>query len=612
MFKLGAYSVETTVVRQRLKVITSLIGAAFVCLIIKLGYMQIAQSDYYRSEAEKTQVRQVRVVPSRGVMYDRNGEVLADTRSAFDICIPMLSEAQILKPQGWVATLFKTLDIKPDQLLQQIANQRKFSGVSDQNRILLKEDVSEELVAYLAERMPQVIIVPTSKRQYSRLAVHALGYVDRINENDLKWMNRESYSQNDRIGRAGLEQNYESYLRGTVGIKAIEVNVHEKAVREVTEISKRSQPKAGAPIFTAIDIELQKMAEGLMEGKAGAIVALDPRTGEVLTFLSKPDYDPNGFTYGLTPALWKQLINDPFHVLQNRPIQGLYPPGSVFKIVVATAALEEGAITTQTTFTCRGRFNLGRRTWKCWKEHGHGTVNVYQALEMSCDVFFYNVGILTGVSRLHKYALKYGLGEKSGVDIKGEKAGLIPDATSRPEPNRLWSNGDTANTAIGQGLVIVTPLQIANMFAAVANGKVIYKPHLVKKIKLAPNQFLEKEPDVFKKLDISQSTLNIVRSGLWQVVNGSRGTARAHRLEGVELAGKTGTAQNPHGEDHAWFAAYGPFANPELVIAVLVENGGHGASTAAPLAAQLFQNYFERKSQPQKLTAKAANDDSLF
>jgi penicillin-binding protein 2 len=348
-------------------------------------------------------------------------------------------------------------------------------------------------------------------------------------------------------------------------------------------------------VVSTLDAALQRKAEELLVDKAGAIIALDPRNGEVLALASKPDFDSNLFIASLDQETWRRIVTDPSHPLQNRAISGLYPLGSAFKIVTGTAGLETGAISPDEFTSCPGYFLLKGTRFNCWQEKGHGRVNFHDAMRNSCNVYFYRLSLrrAMGPDILRHYAAKFGLGELTGIDISGEKRGFIPSSRDIPEKGRRWGAADTVNMSIGQGMVLVTPLQVANMMALIAVGK-NYKLHLVKRIELVTGETEIIQPEMLQRLNISSRTLNVLRQSLRAVVN-NYGTGALARLPDVVAAGKTGTAETSSGEPHAWFTGYAPFTNPEIVVAIIVEHGASGAKTAAPLAREIFQTYFDNK-----------------
>jgi penicillin-binding protein 2 len=406
----------------------------------------------------------------------------------------------------------------------------------------------------------------------------------------------------DFIGKFGIEKAYETLLRGKRGGRQVEVNATGQIVRVLESV--HAQP--GENVYLTIDQQLQKATEDLLRNKAAAAVAIDPGNGEVLAMASSPSFDPNLFVTGMTRDQWHAIISNPYRTLENKAIQAEYPPASTYKLITAIAGLEEGVIDENSTHFCPGFYKYGNRVFRCWKRGGHGKVDVIQALKVSCDVFFYQVGEALGVDRLAWYAKAAGLGDITGVHLDRESRGLIPTADwKRKRFGVPWMGGETLSVAIGQGYNLTTPLQMANLTGAVGKGGVRYKPQLVKKRVTAENQVtFEYQPQIAGRIPIKTSTLALVKSGLWQVVNESRGTAYRSRLKGVDLSGKTGTAQvvgrksesyneipDDMFKDHAWFVAYAPSDDPQIAVAVIVEHGEHGSSAAAPVAREIIRTY---------------------
>ena len=391
------------------------------------------------------------------------------------------------------------------------------------------------------------------------------------------------------IGQWGIEKLFDDSLRGTSGSRVIEVNALGREIRLLQE----KMPIKGKDITLSIDINLQKEAEKAFGEKAGALVAIKPDTGEILGMISKPSFDPNLFTRGISHEKWAAITEDKKNPMLNRALQSQYPPGSTFKIVTAIAALEEGVINPRTKVDCRGGINYGRWHFGCWRKNGHGVISLHRAIVESCDVYFYEVGRRLGIDKIYEYATSLGLGKKTGIDLGKEREGLVPNTKWKLENKKLpWFLGETFNASIGQGYVAVTPIQLAVMTSAIANGGTVYKPLLIK----------NSSPTISGRLNISPDTLETIKKGLFGVVNEAGGTGYAAKSELVTIAGKTGTAQvvtqksGSHyvGEkfrDHAWFVAFAPVEKPEIALAVLVEHGGHGGGAAAPIAKSAIEAY---------------------
>jgi penicillin-binding protein 2 len=550
----------------------------FCALVLRLGYLQIVCTEYYTRRSEDNRIRPVRLTPPRGVLYDRYGvEPLADNETVFDVYVAPTKADYLSDLNERRREALEQLELAPEEILKKL----KASRTAAFEPVVIKEDVDKDVAAYLAEsnsHIPEIIIQARPKRRYKRLAAHIIGYTAPVDKEDLK----NGYVLSDVIGKAGVEAEYEEDLKGDLDWKMVEVNAFGHIVRDLP-LPIKAEP--GHNLNLTLDLALQREAEALLEGSAdppgrpyrGAIIAIDPRNGEILAMASKPDFDPNIFAGRCSKEDWNELISSHDKPLLNRAIMGEYPPGSTFKVVTATAALEEGKIDKNKRFYCDGKFPLGDRVFKCLGVHGY--VNIHEALVESCNVFFYKVAHQRGVTIpiMHEYAVKYGLGKRTGMDIPGEKPGSIPRTGKYP--------GDRINVSIGQGELLVTPLQMANLICVIANRGFSYKPHIV-------NHPQNHKPELLVDLrgQISLKTINIIRDALKDVVK--RGSGRQAKLPDHQVAGKTGSAQNPRGDEHAWFIGFAPFHEPEIAVAVIVENAGRGSRVAAPIAGQIFAEYF--------------------
>ncbi len=456
------------------------------------------------------------------------------------------------------------------------------------------------------------------------LSAHIIGYLSEINPKELKSGAFPDTRPGDFIGKFGAEKAFDGFLRGKRGGRQVEVNATGQVVRVLNTV----EAHPGHNIFLTIDQKLQEKAERLLGGLAGAVVAMTPSTGEVLVLASSPSFDQNAFVSGLSRKQWRTLQSNPFRSMENKAIQGEYPPASTYKIITAIAGLEEGVIDTSTTFYCPGFYRYGDRVFRCWKKGGHGTVNIFRALSESCDVFFYQVGQKLGVDRLAWHAKASGLGAATGINLDHEANGLIPTAAWKKRRTGVpWQRGETLSVAIGQGYNLVTPLQMAVLTAAVANGGVAYKPLILRSIESADGKVVfENQKQVLRKLPASRRTLDIVKRGLWEVVNSEKGTAKIARVRGINISGKTGTAQvvgwrkgdtsrkierAPHQKAHAWFVAYAPTEDPKIAVSVVVEHGEHGSSAAAPIAREIIKAYLQRE-KPRIFTKDADATDRLI
>jgi penicillin-binding protein 2 len=429
----------------------------------------------------------------------------------------------------------------------------------------------------------------------SRFAAHLLGYVREANDEQLK---QGRYRRGDMVGQSGLERLLDEFLRGKDGGERIEVDAMGRQMRMI----QSTEPNPGAQVVTTIDRRVQEAAERAMEGHAGAIVVMDPRNGDVLAMVSTPAFEIDRFTGTIDRNAWLRVIQDPEHPLLNRTIQSQYAPGSVFKIVVAAAGLQEGTLAPTDRTNCTGDFHLGEWTFKDWKAEGHGSVDLLGAIRESCNVFFYEKGLKIGGAAIAKYASAFGLGAATRIDLPGEKLGLIPRPRLRRD-KRVggWHAGETVNMSIGQGAVLVTPMQVARLMSAVANGGVLWKPRLVQRIERPDKGVVWSDGgSVTGHVDLSPMVWAFLRQSLWAVVN-DNGTGAGARIAGLDVAGKTGTAQMiaksraDRGQDHAWFASFAPVSEPEAVVIVLVERGGKGGQVAAPIARKVLNAIFMEK-----------------
>jgi penicillin-binding protein 2 len=580
-----------------------IICAAFGALIVRLLYLQIIQGQDFNRQSEINSIRLQSVEASRGLIFDRNGTLLVDNRPSFDLSI-------ILKDAKPVADTLKKLSdyiqIPEADLLETINAKR---GQASFRPILLKADIGRDVLAAIKVHryeLPGVVVDITPRRQYihSNSAAHLLGYLSEINPEELKCQDYLSCKGGDFIGKYGVERTYESNLRGQRGGRQVKVN----ATGQVVEVLNSVDGQAGSNVFLTIDYRLQQKAEELMINHVGAVVALDPQNGDILAMVSSPAFDQNAFVTGLSREQWSDLASNSDRPMENKAIQAEYPPASTYKIVTAMAGLEEAVIDENTVFECPGHLVFGNRVFRCWRKIGHGTVNVRRALAESCDVFFYHVGIELGVDRLAWYARACGLGTPTGIDLNPESSGLIPSSAWKQKRIGVpWQKGETLSIAIGQGYNLTTPIQMAALIAAIGNQGVRLKPAILKTIKTVEGKVIyESQPQIVGRLPASAKTLEIVRDGLWQVVNDRKGTAYQSRIKGIEMAGKTGTAQvvgrkkegsmseedlADHLKSHAWFVAYAPAQQPRIAVAVMVEHGEHGSSAAAPVASEIIRTY---------------------
>ncbi len=586
-------------------------SAVFSVLLIRLYYLQIIAGAEYRRLSEHNCIRLQTIPPSRGLIYDRNRHLLVDNRPSYNLYI-VPRDAQPLRP-----TLIKLagyIDETVDQLQEIVDKNRRRAAYE---RVLLKEDIDRDALGAIEVNrydLPGVIIRAEPRRHYiyGDSAAHLIGYLGEISEAELADDTaHEGCRPGDLVGKFGIEKTAEPILRGRSGGRQVEVDATGQVVRVLEEVP----PEPGLNLWLTIDHGLQCKTEILLNGVAGSAVAMDPTNGQILALASSPAFDPNHFVSGLSRTRWRDLVSDPFRPMENKAVQGEYPPASTYKIVTAMAGLEEGVIDETTRFYCPGFYRLGNQVFRCWKRGGHGHVNVRQALAGSCDVFFYQVGQKLGVDRLAEYARRCGLGLPSGIVLDREAAGLVPTSEwKRRRFGEPWMGGETLPVAIGQGYNLTTPLQMLVLTAAVANGGLLHPPVIVRRIESADGRTDAEDvtfgPDrASKRLPTSDETLEIIRDGLLQVVNEVGGTARVSRLKDIDVAGKTGTGQvvgrrrggderevplPVHLRAHAWFVAYAPAKAPRIAVVVMVEHGEHGSGTAAPIAREMIRHYLTR------------------
>ncbi|MFQ5329156.1 MAG: penicillin-binding protein 2, partial [Thermodesulfobacteriota bacterium] len=552
--------------------------------------------------SENNRIRVVRLAAPRGIIFDRDGNRLVENRPGFDLTVVRedLKDIEALKE-----SLAVLVDITPDAIDKAL---RRGKRLPPYQSIKLKEDIDwEEVAAIESSRtdVPGVGLDVTPRRLYPHngLAAHLIGYVGDIDEGTLRRLGGVDYKAGDSIGKNGLEESLDGYLRGSAGGKQIEVDA---IGREIALIEKVS-PEPGNNVYLTIDLKTQQKAQQLMEGKAGAIVAMEPQSGRIIAMVSAPSFDPNIFTTRLTGEEWDALVKNPLNTLTNRVIQGQYPPASTFKVITAAALLEDGLVTPATKVESGPFFEFGGRQYRDWKEEGHGKINVYRAIVESSDTFFYQMGLQLGVDRLSHYATGFGFGSRTGIEIKGEKGGLVPSkAWKKRVYGESWYRGETISASVGQGFLLVTPLQVVSAYAAIANGGKLFIPQLVERIENPDGEVVKDFiPKARGVLPVSKKTLKVVRSALKSVVSDNKGTARFIRTRGIAIAGKTGTAQvTMLGEerlkakdvsyrlrDHAWFSGYAPADNPAIAVVVMVEHGGFGSEIAAPIAREVIKAY---------------------
>jgi len=561
---------------------------AFIILAVRVFYLQFIGDDQLKKRAHGNKIRTTVIEPARGRLYDRNGILLVDNQHAYNLYVVPEVILNHHSSLNFVAALFKE---NPDSLRALLAD----STVEQNQELRLKRDVGLEIFAKLEEQGGSIKGVKVKnewKRTYPlALAPHILGYVGEAKQESEF---NEVVSAGDLCGKEGIEFAYDLQLRGKRGVIRELRDVHNRKISDYNP-NEWVTAERGRDIWLTIDAELQLFVEDLFKDKAGAVVVTDCRNGEILAMTSKPDYPAELFSKSISTEDWKKWSEDPEKPLYNKAIMGEYPPGSVLKMAVALAAFDQGIADANTSVVCRGGLQVGSRFIKCWNKYGHGSVGIIGALMGSCDTYFYQLAYRINIDKWAAYLKAWGLGEKTGIDLRYEKAGNIPNIEYYKVRNRELPTGNRAILMIGQGEVLTTPLQIACHTAYLANGGQKIKPHLFYKSGLdsATENYTAPIPE---KIKVSMNDLNIVRQGMYAVVNSGGGTANQGASSIFRFAGKTGTAQNPHGADHAWFTAYGPFKNPEITVTLFEEYGMHGASLS-PMARSIFEKWQQIKQR---------------
>ncbi len=572
-------------------------------LVTAFWYFQVARHHQFLVMAENNHQRSLPLQAPRGVLFDRTGEVLVENRYAFNISIVREQSRNLTETVTLLAELTGTPEASIAESVERSRRLPAYRPV-----VVVRDATQAQIAAVAAHRLelPDVVIekVPTRRYPDQSLAAHLIGYVGEVTEAQLNREEFDGISGGAVVGQAGVEQTYNRYLMGEDGARHVVVN---SLGREIDTI-REDDPSEGQRVQLTIDADVQRAAEAAFRhyGFRGAAIALEPSTGEVLAMASLPAYDPNAFASGISRDAWQALLNDPLRPLQNRAIQGRYSPGSTFKVAMAVAGLEEGVITPDTKIFCGGGATFYGRYFRCHLRGGHGSVDVRHALEKSCNVFFYTIGNMLGVDRIHKWASAMGLGELSGIDLPFETVGIMPSTEwKRQHTGERWYAGETISVAIGQGQVSVTPISLAVMMATVANGGTRVVPHLVRAVDSGDGWRSTPAPEGQRPLDMSPETVEAVHEGLWMAVNGA-GTARRAQIPGYDVGGKTGTAQvislqgraRARGDrdlrDHGWFVFFAPAHNPTIAGVIFGEHAEHGYS-AAPVAKFMMETWFAKQ-----------------
>ncbi len=613
---------EDDLVRQhkgRADTIGNILILCFVIILARLWYLQIYQGELFYKFSLENRLRKEVIKAPRGMIFSRNSQMMIHNIPRFDaVIIP-----QYLKNKNTtLERLSKVLEMSVDDIRSTLAKNRtqaRYRAVTIKKNISLKE---VSIIETENSKMPGVRVQTFISREYrdGEVGAHLLGYISEINQRQLpKYRKRDGYDYKlgDFIGQAGIEEKFDLALRGDDGYEFVEVDARGRMRRNLRSSvlfagieNKEATP--GNNIRLTIDRDMQLSAFKALEEKVGAAVAVDINSGEILAMVSRPAFDPTKFSRGLTKEYWDSLVEDENNPLRDRTIQEHYPPGSTFKAITAIAALEEKIVKADQELKCGPTFRLGRRVFHDWKRSGHGPTDVYKSLRRSVDVYFYQIATQLDIDKLAEYAHMFGLGEKTGIPLSRETSGLIPTKEWKlKRSGEEWQLGETVSCVIGQSYVLVTPLQLAMAYAAIANGGTLYRPHLIKEIFTNSGKILEEfKPEVVSKANVSEETLMAVRKGLYQVANHPRGTAFWYKGFGLQMAGKTGTAQvrsmsskelfskcedMPYlDRNHGLFVGFAPFDNPKVAVAAIVEHGCHGSSAAAPVVRDILTTYMKK------------------
>ncbi|MDR1872691.1 MAG: penicillin-binding protein 2 [Deltaproteobacteria bacterium] len=582
-------------------------GLALAVLALRLWYLQIVAGEEYRLKSEKNHSSLIDIPTQRGLIFDRHGQTLVDNDISYDL---LVTPAEVSDQKELIDEVAGLIGRDRADL------EKKFASLSKKHKYnshLWLSGLTRADLAALETRhydLDGVTIQINSVRKPTRenFAPHLIGYLAEISPKQLGEPTYAGLKQGALVGQSGVEQSMEALLHGKKGQRLTTVDSQGRVLEEL----KADYPEPGHNVILTLNSRLQRVAQSLLAEHAGAIVVLDPRNFEILAMASSPTFNLNDFVGGVSVERWKSLNSDPFHPMENRAVGGQYPPGSTFKIAMALTALSEGVITPETVFSCAGAIFLGHSRFGCWARGGHGAVNLHRSLKESCDVYYYEVGRRLGIDRLANGVREnFGLGRALGMDLNTERGGLVPNqAWKLKRFGKPWNFGETFPVSIGQGYLLTTPLQVAQYTAVAANGGTLFRPHLVKEVTDFEGRLTRRvEPEVIHQLALRPDYIQAVRKGLDAVVNEPGGTGRRGQIPGVRVAGKTGTSQvisldryqlySRGGvlpwkyREHAWFTAYAPVDNPEVVVTVLLEHAGGGGANAAPLAAKLLAAYFD-------------------
>ncbi|MDD5546735.1 MAG: penicillin-binding protein 2 [Candidatus Omnitrophica bacterium] len=563
---------------MRGRIYSIIVDVLFLVILAGLAYLQILRWPLYHDLSRKNHIRLIPMPGLRGTIYDRNGLAIVDNRLSFDVVIIPQEVENVDTTYG---RLSRALGISRSRIESIV----KKDYTAPFAPITIAGDVDKDLAFRLEEKkqeLPGVLVLPRTLRWYiyGERTSHLIGYLSLINKEELERLGDYGYSISDLVGRDGIERAYDKYLKGEDGGTQLEVD----ATGRLVKILGSKNQKKGTDITLTVDVKLQAYAADCLEGVKGSVVIMDPRNGEILAMASSPSFDSNIFVERGKGEQAAGYMKSGSHPMLNRAINGQYPAGSIFKIIMSDAGLETKTITEHSTFVCNGKFFLGRAEFDCWKEGGHGPQDLRDAITHSCNVYFYNLGHKLGPNVISEYSQKFGLGKPTGIDIAGESSGLVPSpAWKKAKRGQNWYEGETINYAIGQGDLLVTPLQMVEVVSVFATEGSAPRPHIIKKIGNADVQ--APKP---KTIPVSKAAIETIKSAMVNAVASNTGTGQRARIEGIKVAAKTGTAQTTNGEPHAWFLGFAPAGDPKIAFVVMVEHGGHGGVTAADIAKKIL------------------------
>jgi penicillin-binding protein 2 len=609
--------------QERFRLVYGFLFIGVAILASRMVYLQVINGEQMRQYSEENRIKRVKITAPRGMIFDRFGKLLVDNRPAFNVQITPQYLNESGKSKEVLEKLSLLIKMPVPEIMKRIQKPKQPSFMP----VIIKDNLTRDEVAELETwkiDMPgvQVEMAISRSNLANDIGSNLYGYIGKVSQTELPQLNQVSsrkYLLDDYVGKSGLEKEFEEFLRGIDGSELVEVDALGRSIESARSKGRvLSQPQVepsvpGKNLVLSIDEDLQQAAVRGFGPKNGGLIAIDPRNGEVLAMVSRPSFNPADFSRGIDPELWTRLIADENHPLRDKTIQDHYSPGSTFKTITAIAALEEGVIAKDTTFSCSGSINLGNRKVHCWKKDGHGSVNVVSALTHSCDVFFYRVAQkLKSVDDIAKYAFHLGLGKKTGIEVGREVPGLIPtEAWKQQRFNVPWSPGETLYVAIGQSFVLTTTIQLANAYASLVNGGTLFKPHVLKQIQSEDGKIIKEfAAQILDKTKLRQETIDLVTQGLWGVINIPGGTAFSQHIPGMEFAGKTGTVQvvtqkaekiyqkcenlRYNQRHHGVFVGYAPIKNPSIVVAVVAEHACSGSHGAAPIAREVIKTYMQK------------------